>query len=293
MAAATQQQLRNDRQLVNAILSGSVQAWHQLIELYAGLILSVLRRHIFDEEDLRTAFVEVLSRLHRTKLRTYQGRSPLSIWIIIVSRTTALDMLRTRFGRSNLPTGVHRLGRLHHEVYRLYYVEGLDLDTVRHWARPGRPPLSVQRLAITLRQIEASVPHRALQRTRRGRPTSSGAMPPSWIEQLRQEVEDLSAESRQASDPEQALLGKERRNAAAAAWAGLDRLSQLDRRALKLRFGEGWKAHRIAAELGLASEQQAFTVIRRGLRQLRRLLEAADNPGMKSENEQLASHRQV
>src|SRR5262245_21317962 len=74
-----------DLALVRRILDGDEEAWRYFVERYAGLILAMSRRylHTHDVDDIRTVFADVLDSLHRSRLRTYEGRAALSTWLAL------------------------------------------------------------------------------------------------------------------------------------------------------------------------------------------------------------------
>ena len=153
-----------DLRLARRIVAGSEEAWHDFILRYSGLIYSVVRRYVFDDDDMRTVYVDVLERLYRGTLKTFEGRSALSTWLVLVSRTTALDFLRKRFGRREIPRALKRLSARDQEIFRRYYVEGMSFSALRHWSAQQGHPLSPQDLALTLKRIEEGVDRRMLRR---------------------------------------------------------------------------------------------------------------------------------
>lgn len=267
------EQIEQDLKLVRDIIRGSTEAWQALAVRYAGLIFSVLRRYIFDEDDRRTVYVDILERLHRGKLATYQGRALLSTWLAVVARRAAQDFLRKNYGRRELPSGIQKLSPLDRNIFRFYYIDGMDFHAVRHWANEQGALLSAEELADILRRIDRALDDRTMRRIAYDLgATSVGAISGRMLEYMneyRARAESTSAQW----NPESALIEKEARKTIAAVSEALRKLPEEDRRVLELRMDRGWTAHRIAEELALSNEQQAFTAIRRGIRRLRRLLE--------------------
>lgn len=261
-----------DLVLVQEIRGGSTEAWHSFIERYSGLIYSVLRRHLYDEESIRSVYVDTLERLYKGTLETFEGRSALSTWLVLVARSSALDHLRRQFGRRELPVGIKRLSRRDQQIFRLYFLEGLSVDAVRHWASENGASISVEDLAATLRRIESGVGSRVMRRIAYDVCASSaGAASGRMLEFLDWHRAKQAEKSRRRT-PEQDLLDKEARATAARARELLDELPEAERVVLKLRFERGWTAAKIAEELGLESPRRAYTAIDRGLRYLRNLL---------------------
>src|SRR5215470_869948 len=102
---------REDRELVEAVLSGSEHAWRAFLDRYAGLIHAMILRYLpaADRDEVRSLYAEVLLALHRGKLRTYEGRAALSTWLTLVTRSEVLDHLRHRFGRREPPRALARM----------------------------------------------------------------------------------------------------------------------------------------------------------------------------------------
>lgn len=262
----------DDMELVREILAGSTKAWHCFIERYSGLIYSVLRRHLYDDEGIRSVYVDTLERLYKGTLETFEGRSALSTWLVLVARSCALDHLRRQFGRRELPAAIKRLKRRDQQIFRLYFLEGLSVDAVRHWAAEQGQPIGLEELADTLRRIETEVGPRVMRRIAYDVCASSvGAASGRMLEFLDWHRAKQEEKSRRRT-PEQDLLDKEARATADRARELLEQLPQAERMVLKLRYEKGWTAAKIAEELGLESPRRAYTAIDRGLRLLRNLL---------------------
>jgi DNA-directed RNA polymerase specialized sigma24 family protein len=272
LAKRTPTRNADDLQLAREIVAGSVEAWHAFVLRYSGLIYSVVRRYLFDDEDARTVYVDVLERLYRGTLATFEGRSALSTWLVLVTRTTALDFLRKRFGRREIPSALKRLSRQEQEIFRRYYLDGMSFEALRHWAGREGKALSPGQLAEILRRIEERVDRRMLRRMAYNLHASSvGAASGRLLEFLDHHRLELETAGR-TQTPEAALMEKEAQRNAAEVRRLLEKLPEEERQILSLRFDRGWTAARIAEELGLESPRRAYTMIERGLRQLRKLL---------------------
>ncbi len=53
------------------------------------MILSVLHRYLFDDDDVRAAYVDDLKCIYRGGLSSLKGRALLSTWLVVVARSTA------------------------------------------------------------------------------------------------------------------------------------------------------------------------------------------------------------
>ncbi len=263
---------KDDLALVRQIVAGSDEAWQRFILRYSGLIYSVARRYLFDDEEVQNVYVEVLERLYHGKLESFEGRSALSTWLVLVSRNVTLDFLRKRFGRRNLPGSVQRLSRRDQQIFRLYYVEGMSFDAVRHWVGGRKEPLSASDLAAALRRIHEKVDSRVLQRIAFDlHAPSVGAASGRMMEFLEWHRATQEAR-RQRRTPEHDLLQKEAARLAERVQEVRQRLPDEERRVLDLRFDRGWTAAHIAEEMGLESSRRAYTLIDRAIRNIRSLL---------------------
>jgi len=123
---------REDLLLVNRIVDGSLVSWHEFLERYSGLILGVLHRRLYsaDEDEIRSVYVDILKSLYNVGFAKFEGRSRLSTWLIVYTRSKAVDYFRQKFGRIRLPKGFKKLGEFEREVLRLYFIEHLPMDVV-------------------------------------------------------------------------------------------------------------------------------------------------------------------
>ncbi len=265
-----------DRKLVDEVLSGSEEAWHRLVLTYSGLIQSVLRKYLFDTDRVRTVYVHVLEGLYRGKLTSYEGRASLATWLVLVARNAALDHLRHQIGRRELPVGLRELDARDQEIYRLYYVEGLSFDAVRHWvAGANQPPIAPDQLAEALRRIDARLSSRVLKRIAYDlHAPSVGASSGKLLEFLEAYRSEQRRRRRELT-PEHELMEREAQALAAEMRQRLSELPAEERQILELRYDKGFTAVQIAETLGLPGPRRAYTLIEKALRRLRRLMGAA------------------
>ncbi len=262
-----------DQELAERVLAGDTDAWHDLVERYAGLIHSVAGRYFHDRDEVSTVFVRVLERIHGGLLAQYEGRARLSTWLAVVARSTALDHLRHVKGRRITPPGVLALDGFHQRVFAAYYDDGLSIEAIRHQeTRENRAPTEGEILAALNTIIDSigQTKRRRLEFERQAR--RDGLGPGRLIEYLehrRRQHEQAAA----AQNPDALLLEQETRKT-------LRRIDELratlpheERRALTLRFDEERSAAEIAEALELPDRRQAYTLVNRALRRLRRLIE--------------------
>lgn len=257
---------QDDLDLVDAVLRGEIDAWHRFIDEKSGVIIAVLRRYLFDEDELRTVYVDVLSKLRKSQLATYEGRSALTTWLTLVARGAAADHLRARFGRREEPAGLADLPPRSRTVYQLYYIEGLAFEDVRMRVKLGPD----ESLAEVLAEIEDKLTNRTLRRIAWDlHATSVGGTTGRLLEYLEVTSEDMQRQGREL-EPDALLIRQE-------AQRTLERVRQLmadlpaeERQVLELRFDEGWTADRIAEEMALPGRRRVYTIADRALARLRR-----------------------
>lgn len=251
--------------LVAEILSGSVAAWQRFVVRYSALIHSVLRRYLFDEDELRNAYLDTLERLYGGGLRTFKTPAALSTWLVVVTRNAAIDRIRKSKGRQRIPASIAGMDPLTREVFMLYYLKGLDFETVRHWARPQVSPLATEELSAILDRIERRVDRRTLRRLAYAKGSPSMRQTNGFLLEL---LTSLNA-SAQPETPEAALIRKEAERTSARIQTLLAELPDPEGRILEMRFRDRMSAKQIASALELESPRRAYTLIDRALRRAR------------------------
>lgn len=266
-----ERRIESDRKLVNDILHGSVPAWHEFLNRYAGLIFSVVRRHLLsvDEDEVRAVYVDVLKSLYDGEIKQYRGDALLSSWLIVTTRNRSLDFFRKRFGRLHTPTGYDKLSELEKQVLQLYFVARLPLEIVvgvLEWKGLSTDPDDV---VESIQTIEETLDDRYLKRldaeheARNHRVESARVL--KFMLQQRVEFEGKTAENRADS----LLLEEDVRKKAERLRAALSGLTYEERRIVSLRFERGWPARKMAEELGLGSPRRAYWLIDKIVKKLR------------------------
>lgn len=270
----SRERTEQDRALVQAVLAGSTEAWHEFVQQYSRLILAVIHRYIPRRhmDEARTLYATVLESLYRTKLATYEGRASLSTWVVLVTRSAVVDDLRQRLGGRELHATLKSLPALERDVFQRYYVEGLSFGAVRRIVRDNGALLSTERLLEVLRDLEAKVGGRLARRLSydlhaQSVGGASGRLL-EYLDHARFEFEERSESDRADFD----TLDHEARRTLLRVKEELDRLPADERKLLSLRFEQGWTAQRIAEELGLGGQRSVYTGIDRIVRALRRRL---------------------
>lgn len=261
-----------DLELARSVLAGSLEAWHRFIHEHSGIIYAVCRRHLRDEDDARTAYVETLDRLHKGLLDRYSGGSSLSTWLVFVARSTALDHLRSRFGRRGPPAAIREMSESEQQVFRLFYLEGMSFEGVLHWAARGGEPMDPDALIALLERMDGLLSRRKRRRLDYDLHASSvGASSGRLLEYL-DIASDEYGERGRLDNPEYRLMEKEARETAGRIRELIEELPEEEYRVVTLRFDRGWTAKRIADELGLEGRRRVYTLVERALRRLRGLL---------------------
>jgi RNA polymerase sigma factor (sigma-70 family) len=264
-----------DLDLVRQVLVGDPSAWTRLVERYAGLILSVVRRYLRsgDRDDARSVFADILVSLRRSKLRTYEGRAALSTWLTLVARTETLDFLRRRVGRGRYARAMARLDPEERSLFHLFYLEGRSPHAIVDHLNRGGEQWTLDRFVASLRHIESRLGDAWMRRLAYDLHAQSvGAASGRMLEYL-DHVRDEFEQSPGAYSPDYYLMEREARHTA-------DRLAQMvgaldphERDLLRLRFEQGWTAREIARELGTDDARGVYTTTDRIVRKLRRWLE--------------------
>ncbi len=261
-----------DRALVDKILSGSVEAWHEFVHQYSRLIYSVLRQQLFDNdgERVQTIFVDVLHVLYKKKLKDYTGRAALSTWLVVVTRGHVLDEVRSRRGRRRIPKGYDQLTGFEQKVFRYYYMELLPYEALLPTLNWQRDVHTSAEIVAAIQRIEDAVDRRFLDRTgveRTARDTGMGSGR-DLARLLR--VRDSYRRDADAMQPDDVLEEAEKQGTLKQLRHLLGDLSERDRRVVDLKFEKGWSAARIDEELELGGQRRVYAILERVVRHLRR-----------------------
>jgi RNA polymerase sigma factor (sigma-70 family) len=268
---ARDSRIQEDLALIREIEAGSTAHWHALVDRYAGLIYSVVRRQLFaeDEDEIRTVFTDVLDALYHGKLGEYEGRSELSTWLIVVSRGKALDYLRRRDGRRKLPQSYDQLSPLEQDVFRLHHVEGLAFEGVIQTLASSGQRVTADDVANAVIRIESLMDPNYLKRLEYdARAPALGVSSGRLLDFLNSM--QIQYERPRADTPDRALERKELEIMGRRVRALLAEMTDQEQEVMRLRFDEGWTAKRISDELGLGGQRRVYTIIDRVVRNVRR-----------------------
>lgn len=259
-----------DLDLTRAVLAGDEPAWHRFVTGHSGILLAILRRYLYDADEIRTVYVDVLAELRQGKLAEYAGRSSLSTWLACIARGAAVDHLRHTLGRREEPAGLTDLDERQREVFRLYYIEGRAHEEVLLRLRQDGRLADGESLAEILADIESRLNPRTLRRLAWDLHAASvGAASGRLLEYL-DDAAATQSEATLARSPEADLIAREARHHIERILALVDDLPPEERAVLHLRFDAGWTADQIAAELAIPGRRRVYSILDRALARLRR-----------------------
>lgn len=268
----------DDQHLVARIRAGSTDHWHAFLERYAGLAYTVARRHLHDDDDARDVTATVFERLYHGGLHRYDGRAALSTWLVLVVRNAAIDALRHQRGRQRLPVGVRQRPLADQRIYELYFVLGWPADVVQAQLAGEDLALTPDAFWQVVSELMEVVDPRLQRRLRFEQEARQQGLPSGrWLEYHDHVCGEATAH-RGNEMPDAAVNRAAEPDPVALVQAGLARLTAEERHAVDLRYQQRLSAREIATELDLDGQRQAFTLLERAVRKLRRALGTA-SPG--------------
>ena len=91
-----------DVQLLSRLASGDLDAAAALYDRHAAQIYGLARRIVRDDQDAEDVVQDVFSQAWRTADRYEAGRASVIGWLVMMTRTRALDRLRARQARPDM-----------------------------------------------------------------------------------------------------------------------------------------------------------------------------------------------
>ncbi len=275
-AKNTSDQLTRDLTLVRAVTSGCIDAWHEFVHSYTGLIYGVVRRHLVaeDDDDIRAVHVDVLHSLYHCELAKFRGDVRLTTWLIVYTRSRALDLLRQRHGRYRVPEGYERLSDLEKEVLQLHFIKRLPLEITLGVLEWSGQRLTIDEIVDCIERIEDVMDRRYLCRLERQRQAkrcgAESAQMLKCLVQLKLECEETLHSGR----PDENLVEQESRAVVERLTGLVASLTPREREIIDLRFNRRLSAREIAGRLKLSGQRRAYTLIDKVVRKLRQAMEA-------------------
>jgi RNA polymerase sigma factor (sigma-70 family) len=271
----------SDKELAALSAHGSIQAWHEFVLQYSGIIRAVIRRYLtwMDDEDQMNAYVDILEYMFSEGLSRYDGRACLSTWITTVTRNRCLDLLRSKAGRRRPPKWLEGFSEVERHVYRLFYLEFRSPPAILAWLAGHGHLLTPQMLDDILHRIDDRM-DRSFRR-RMAYDLQAGSLGVlsgrmlEFMDHLR-----LEQEQNLASAPDVELFRKRTLELLEEIRRHVAVLDNPERRVIELRFFENMKAPRIARLLNLAGSHSVHAVIDRALLTLRNMIEP--KPGVRT-----------
>ena len=262
----------SDLSLARSVTLGSLESWHTFVIRYSGLIASIVRRYFpdSDEDARRDAYVRTLEHFYRSGLADYDGQTSLATWVMTVSRSRCLDVLRNRVGRKRFPIWVKSLSEMERFVYLGYFWQGESYKQLAaRWAN-REPALTREAFVEALDCIESKL-------TRRSRLAMAYELEARSVRGLSKRLLEymdhvrLDYESQRDSvRPDVQLLEQQARQLLERITIYLSELTTDEREILELHYYQDLPARRIAETLGLPGSRRVYTILHRALTSLRR-----------------------
>jgi len=95
-----------DRGLVRAIAQGSSDALGRLYDRHAGIVFALARRILARPEDAEEIVQDVFAQVWRQAAEYRGERASVAGWVVMLTRTRAIDRLRARRARPDLDQGI-------------------------------------------------------------------------------------------------------------------------------------------------------------------------------------------
>ncbi len=259
-----------DFALAKQITGGSLEAWHEFIDRYTGLIKHSIVRVLDDPDEVATVYVAVLEGLYDGQLKQFKGESQLSTWLVFVARSKALDHYRRLHGRRTLPACIEELSETEQQLYKMRFEQGLSLDAIRHrMEAKGSDSIDLGGTIARIGDLLSRSNHNRLDWNRRARQV--GAESGRFLAFLEEQRRQAASRSRIAN-PETQLIAKEAASTVIKIRAAIDELDIDDRKIISLRFDHNLSARQIADRLSLSGPRRAYTLIESAIRRVRRTI---------------------
>ncbi len=216
--------------------------------------------------------VDVLHSLYHDELAKFWGDVRLTTWLIVYTRSRALDFLRQRHGRYRVPEGYEKLTDLEKKVLQLHFVKQLPLEITLHTLEWSGFNVTVDDVVQCIERIEDVMDRRYLCRLERQHQAqqcgADSAQMLKCLVQLRLEFEERMRSGR----PDDELVERESREVTERLKRLVASLTPREREIIELRFSRHLSAKEIAERLKLSGQRRAYTLIDKVIRKLRQAM---------------------
>ncbi len=263
--------IEEDRKLVDNILRGSTEAWHEFLRRYSGLIFGVVKRHLFstDEDEKRSLYVDVLEALYNKDLSSYKSKASLSTWLIVYTRARVFDHARKKHGRYRTPREVKHLNKLGRRILQLHIIEKLSLSITVHVLRLEGFNVTADDIVASIQAIEGKLDRRYLKRLDdefKAQTSGAGSVRVMrYLINLRAEYESDT----QSNNPDVILMRREAAEMEQRVRELVARLPKQEQRIIRLRFGEQLSARKISEKTPGKGPRQIYTIVNRIVNKIR------------------------
>lgn len=245
----------------------SEESWVSFVEICLGTIDRAARRATLDQDTADDIASEVLGRLRSDwpeLLRRYAdsgGGAPFRVWLSVVARRAAIDVLRSRHGRRAVPRSVQRLEPWRRRLWFLTFQEQRSLtETAETLRAEGAWQGEISELTEAFLELEGTLPDQA-------------KAPPAPFTSTKSVTEGEDSIPSRTLDPATELAHGGARGALLGV---LQELLPEERHLVRIYFLEGATAKGVAAAMSLGHPEQVYEKIKAVMRKLRSAAESRD-----------------
>jgi RNA polymerase sigma-70 factor (ECF subfamily) len=146
-----QQVMPADRELIVAMAAGDSRALHNLNARYGRMLAALARRFLNNESDSEEVVADVLWQAWRDAKTFDSTRGSVSVWLVTLARSRAIDRLRTNRARKPPPGEQPASEPVRDPAFDIHQVERARIvRTALAGLEMPRPPTGRQELARKL-----------------------------------------------------------------------------------------------------------------------------------------------
>ena len=160
--------MQSDAHLLAEIASGSTRALGELYDAHARVVFGLAKRILAKAEDAEEVVQDVFAQVWRDAKKYEQSRATVAGWLVMLTRTRAIDKLRARKARPDLDQANDPVPILQVALSKALTPEALavtNAEAARVGAALGRLP-DEQRAFIDLAYFEGLSQSEIAERTR-------------------------------------------------------------------------------------------------------------------------------